>query len=386
MSSHQFKAKQFVSILVGLVFFVVTSVQAATVTDLQKQNQQLDQQAQQAQNAANQQKTIAQRAAEAVSRVASQISDLQNTIQDTANQINQTQAKIGDLDQQTAGLESQLRGIQDQQNKLVRMLYKLQVSNPDELQLFSSLPISEQVKRDKEFTEIEKSLAGMAKKTDDARLAVQSARDDQERERQRLSALRDGQQAQASGLADFKQQQADLQQNAVAAEQSLEAKAQADRIKSAAVDNQIEAALTAAIQARSRGTFSGSGPGVGKRVEQGDPIGAEGSTGHSTGAHLHEELRINNVPVDPQPYIPSKIHWGLKSFVITQGFGYNTGYGYLYSSGFHSGIDISAPIGSTVYAPASGTVILNASYGDYGHAFAIELDDGSVVLCGHLLY
>ena len=43
---------------------------------------------------------------------------------------------------------------------------------------------------------------------------------------------------------------------------------------------------------------------VGQTVTQGQPIGMEGSTGNSTGAHLHFELRINQKPVDPAPYLP----------------------------------------------------------------------------------
>ena len=37
----------------------------------------------------------------------------------------------------------------------------------------------------------------------------------------------------------------------------------------------------------------------GQRVEQGDRVGAVGSTGASTGAHLHFEFRTNDVPQDP---------------------------------------------------------------------------------------
>ncbi len=43
---------------------------------------------------------------------------------------------------------------------------------------------------------------------------------------------------------------------------------------------------------------------LGDRVTQGQPVGLEGSSGNSTGAHLHFELRINQRPVDPAPYLP----------------------------------------------------------------------------------
>lgn len=43
---------------------------------------------------------------------------------------------------------------------------------------------------------------------------------------------------------------------------------------------------------------------VGQQVTQGQAVGMEGSTGNSTGAHLHFELRINQKPVDPAPYLP----------------------------------------------------------------------------------
>jgi murein DD-endopeptidase MepM/ murein hydrolase activator NlpD len=43
---------------------------------------------------------------------------------------------------------------------------------------------------------------------------------------------------------------------------------------------------------------------VGQSVTRGQKIGLVGSTGRSTGPHLHYEVRINNQPVDPLPYLP----------------------------------------------------------------------------------
>jgi len=44
----------------------------------------------------------------------------------------------------------------------------------------------------------------------------------------------------------------------------------------------------------------------GKEVTRGEVIGQVGSTGRSTGPHLHYEVRINEVPVSPRRYLPER--------------------------------------------------------------------------------
>jgi murein DD-endopeptidase MepM/ murein hydrolase activator NlpD len=43
---------------------------------------------------------------------------------------------------------------------------------------------------------------------------------------------------------------------------------------------------------------------VGDRVGRGQLIGLEGSSGLSTGPHVHFELRVNDLAIDPMPYLP----------------------------------------------------------------------------------
>jgi murein DD-endopeptidase MepM/ murein hydrolase activator NlpD len=52
------------------------------------------------------------------------------------------------------------------------------------------------------------------------------------------------------------------------------------------------------------GHMSAFNTSTGAYVKQGQVIGYVGCTGYCTGDHLHFELRINDQPVDPMPYLP----------------------------------------------------------------------------------
>jgi septal ring factor EnvC (AmiA/AmiB activator) len=364
----------------------VPFVRAASVDELKQQQEQIQLQVQRIKQKENAQKSVAQQAAEKAQEVSTQIDQVQGGIQATVSTIQTTQSQIDQRNQDIATQESSLRRIKDQQDALLRRLYIHVVSISGDLQVFSNESVSKRTTDQVELTAIKKSLASVYAKTNSAKLAVEGARSDLVAKSNSLAAQKAQQEQQQQRLADFQATQTALQQNAEQEIQNLKNQEKAFQEKDAKIQEQISLALTAAINARQRGTFSGGGAGVGARVHRGDFVSIQGNTGYSFGDHVHFETRLNNQSVNPQPYLNNgTLAYPLQSFTITQGFGY-TQYGYLYAHGFHPGVDMAGPIGSQVFASADGTVILHQAFGAYGNAWAEQLDNGLVVLYGHLRY
>jgi murein DD-endopeptidase MepM/ murein hydrolase activator NlpD len=51
---------------------------------------------------------------------------------------------------------------------------------------------------------------------------------------------------------------------------------------------------------------------VGQRVRPGEAVGLVGSTGRSTGPHLHYETRVEGEAVDPQKFLRAGVRLGAR--------------------------------------------------------------------------
>jgi septal ring factor EnvC (AmiA/AmiB activator) len=388
---HMLNAKSAGALLsISLLFTAIVAIPfeltvAPRVVEAKSAAQTLKElQAQQAQKeaAAAAQKKIKDAADAKVKELSGQITQVAQNIQKTQGDIVTTSDQIDTKNQSIAGLESQLRETKDKLETFLRQMYMQRASMPDSLELFSDQPVSEREKQQAQFAALKKAASALYVQTTAAQQQVQNERNDLVSRSQNLSNLKDQQAAQKDGLASYQQTQAQLKINAEATLKDLNDQLLKIYQAEASAQKAIDAAVAAGLLGH------GVGPGVGTRVAAGTVIGYEGTSGFSTGYHVHQEVRVNNVPVNPVPYINNgTMDWALKSFEITQPFG-KTSFSYVYAGGIHTGVDIAAPAGSPVYAPADGTVIVNSCPQGcgvgYGHLWAEQLDNGMVVMTGHL--
>jgi peptidoglycan hydrolase CwlO-like protein len=146
--------------------------------------------------------------------------------------------------------------------------------------------------------------------------------------------------------------------------------------------DQKAAAEAALIASLSRGSYRNAAPSG--YVQAGAVVGHVGSTGMSTGPHLHLEARngglrnpsnyIQVQPVDTPPGWVSQSYWNADS---------------MYTSGHHPGIDYAAPYGSNIYAVAPGLMYRGSSEAllgtwAYGNVAIVELSDGTTMIYAHM--
>jgi murein DD-endopeptidase MepM/ murein hydrolase activator NlpD len=121
---------------------------------------------------------------------------------------------------------------------------------------------------------------------------------------------------------------------------------------------------------------------------RGNVTGARDALG-TTGYQYVEKFRNTLAKLDnlgqPSGMVKAGSVWSIfggQRFPITQEYAnYNPS---MYKSGYHTGIDIGVPSGMRLFSPFRGVVVQAGWNGGYGQSVTIRLDDGKILLLGHL--
>ncbi len=297
------------------------------------------------------------------------IGSLDIQIQQSSTQIELTTTKIKQLQIELDNAQKEL----DRQKSLLkanmRALYKRGDASSVEL-LVGSDSFSQYID-EQEY--LERLKVGIQESTDKVIKLKQQIAGQQEEQKQQLKIL----EASKKALDDSRANRASL----LAQTQGQEA---AYRGKVEELKKQQAAAESALARALNSGSYRVASVGP---VSAGDVVGSIGSTGLSSGPHLHLEVRSGNGVINPAPYIQSK-PINMPPGWISQAFGNPDP---IYARGYHPGIDYAGPAGAPIFAIASGHMyrgcsnqMLGTSRNEYGYVAIIEHSNGTKSVYAHM--